>query len=240
MTSGTDTSGTDTSGTEQAEYGVDPYRSATSAQKDSEHHSGVSKADFWFDPLCPWAWMTSRWILEVEKVRPIEVNFHIMSLVILNEQRDDISEEYRERMATGLAPVRICMAAAEAHGSAVLSGLYTALGTRRHVQGEAFSRDVFVEALTECGLSSDLADAADSSIYDDKIRASHDKGISLVGQDVGTPIVAVNGTAFFGPVLSPAPKGEQAGQVWDGAVQLAQFDGFFELKRSRTREPIFD
>lgn len=195
--------------------------------------------DFWFDPLCPWAWMTSRWMLEVERVREVETRFHLMSLAVLNEGKD-VPDDYREMLKTAMEPVRVCQAAADEAGPAALRDLYTALGTRRHPGGREYDREVFVEALEEVGLPASLADAAHSAEYDDAIRASHAEGIGLVGEDVGTPVIAIAGIAFFGPVLSPAPKGEEAGKVWDGARLLAGYDGFFELKRTRTRDPIFD
>ncbi len=195
--------------------------------------------DFWFDPLCPWAWMTSRWMLEVEQVRPVRTRFRIMSLAVLNEDKD-VPDDYRAMLSAAIKPVRVCQAAAEQAGPEVLRDLYTALGTRRHPGGRDYDREVFVEALEEVGLPASLADAADDPQYDDAIRASHAEGIGLVGEDVGTPVIAIAGTAFFGPVLSPAPKGEEAGKVWDGARLLAGYDGFFELKRTRTRDPIFD
>lgn len=219
---------------DQAFADVDKSMTAESLKVARDH------VDFWFDPLCPWAWLTSRWVLETEKVRPIEVQFRIMSLSVLNENRDDISDEYRKKINEGLAPVRICMAAEASYGAHMLRDLYTALGSKHHVHAREFSHDVYAEALSEAGLPVELAQAAGSDEYDDQIRKSHRRGIDQVGQDVGTPIIAINGSAFFGPVLSPAPKGETAGNIWDGAVALASYDGFFELKRTRTREPIFD
>lgn len=199
----------------------------------------IENVDLWFDPLCPWAWMTSRWMLEVEKVRPVHTTFHVMSLSVLNENKD-VPEEYREAIEQGWGPVRICIAAERRHGVEVLRDLYTALGVRRHHEGREFGRDLYVEALAEAGLPVELADAADDDSLDDAVRASHADGIGRVGEEVGTPVIAIGDVAFFGPVVSPAPKGEQAGTVFDGARALASYDGFFELKRTRTREPIFD
>ncbi|MFI1156625.1 DsbA family protein [Streptomyces sioyaensis] len=203
-------------------------------------------ADFWFDPLCPWAWMTSRWMLEVEKVRPVEVRWHVMSLAVLNEDKlDELPEKYRELLATAWGPVRVCIAAEEQHGSEVLGPLYTALGTRLHNRGLDRTRETLVAALEEAGLPAELADAADSDAYDAQLRASHKEGIDLVGQEVGTPVIAVPGhdggqIAFFGPVVTPAPKGEEAAKLWDGTLMVASIPGFYEIKRTRTQGPIFD
>jgi 2-hydroxychromene-2-carboxylate isomerase len=196
-------------------------------------------ADFWFDPVCPWAWMTSRWMMEVEKIREVDVRWHVMSLAVLNEGRD-LPEGYRALMDRAWGPVRVVVAAQELHGDKVVKPLYDAMGTRIHPGGVKDFDQVIAEALDEVGLPADLAQYASSTEYDEQLRASHAEGIGLVGEDVGTPIVAFNGAAFFGPVVTPAPKGEAAGRLWDGCVLVASTPGFFEIKRTRTQDPIFD
>jgi 2-hydroxychromene-2-carboxylate isomerase len=199
-----------------------------------------TRVDFWFDPICPWAWITSRWILEVEKLRPVKAAWHVMSLSVLNDGKDDLPEAYRELLRTGWGPVRVLIAAEQAHGPEVLGPLYTAMGTRFHNQKLPRDAETIKAALTEAGLPTDLAAAMDSTEYDEALRASHAEGIDRVGYDVGTPVISVNGMSVFGPVLSPIPRGEAAAQLWDGVLLIAGVDGFFELKRSRTRDPIFD
>lgn len=203
--------------------------------------------DFWFDPLCPWAWLTSRWMLEVEKVRDVEVRWHVMSLAVLNEPKlDELPEQYQEMMRTqAWGPVRVAIAAEQQHGSDVLGPLYTALGTRFHNRGQERDRATILEALAEVGLPESLADAADTDEWDEALRASHKVGIDLVGQDVGTPVIAVPGAdgeqiAFFGPVVTPAPKGEAAARLWDGTLMVASTPGFYEIKRTRDVGPVFD
>ena len=196
--------------------------------------------DFWFDPLCPWAWITSRWMVEVEQVRPIKTRWHIMSLAELNSNKDDISAEYKERMKQAWGPVRVCTAAAQKFGDDVLGPLYTAIGTRFHDLKQERNRATIEAALAEVGLPAELADAMESTEYDDALRVSHRDGMDRVGYEVGTPVISVDGASFFGPVVSPIPRGEDAARLWDGVLLVAGTDGFFELKRSRTRDPIFD
>ena len=194
--------------------------------------------DFWFDPLCPWAWMSSRWLLEVDKVRPIAPSFHVMSLAYLNADKD-ISEDYRKKLEPAWGPVRVAIAAAQAEGDQVLLPLYTALGNRIHLEGRDIDRGLIEEALEEVGLPRSLADAADSTAYDEDLKKSHHAGMDQVGMEVGTPVIATEGVAFFGPVVTPAPKGEDAGRLWDGVLLVAATPGFFELKRTRDRGPDF-
>jgi hypothetical protein len=203
--------------------------------------SDEQKAEFWFDPVCPWAWITSRWMLEVEQVRPVTTHWNIMSLAYLNihqHEGKDLSEEYLKRMEAAWGPVRICEAARRERGDDVLLPLYTAIGTRFHNdQNRGFP--ALKEAVAEVGLPESVLEATRTEEFDDAIRESHNRGMDLVGLDVGTPVISVDGAAFFGPVVTPTPRGEAAGKLWDGVLLVSQTDGFFELKRTRDRRPIF-
>ena len=200
--------------------------------------STATPVDFWFDPLCPWAWMTSRWLLEVAEVRSIAPSFHVMSLAYLNSDKD-IPEDYRKKLEPAWGPVRVAIAAAQSEGDQVLLPLYTALGNRINLEQRSIDRQLIEEALAEVGLPASLADAADSTEYDDEVKKSHHSGMDQVGMDVGTPVISVEGVAFFGPVVTPAPKGEDAGRLWDGVLLVAGTPGFFELKRTRDQDPDF-
>ena len=198
----------------------------------------------YFDPLCPWAWITSRWLLEVQQVRDIDLRFEVMSLSVLNEGRD-VPPEYKAMLDAGWGPVRLCIAVAEQFGQEKVAALYTALGTRLHLAKEELGPQLLAAALTDVGLDPALAAVAESTEYDEALRASHERGMRPVGDEVGTPVIHVPGAAgetiaFFGPVITPAPKGEAAGRLWDGTLLVAGTPGFFELKRSRDVAPSFE
>ena len=200
-------------------------------------------ADFWFDPLCPWAWVTSRWMLEVEQVRPVTTRWHIMSLAILNSG-PDMPEEHSAWVARAWGPVRVLTAARLAHGEEVVLPLFTSIGTQIHLGGNHDHDEVIRKALADAGLPAELADAATSTNYDEALAVSHHEGMDAVGMDVGTPVIHVPGpdgsvVAFFGPVVTPIPRGEAAGRLWDGTLLVAGTPGFYELKRSRTVAPTF-
>lgn len=199
----------------------------------------TTTVDFWFDPTCPWAWMTSRWMLEVEKVRDVKTVFHVMSLSVLNDGRD-LPEDYLAHMKDAWLPARAALLVEQRHGSEKLRDFYTEIGTRFHLRQEPKTPDVVRAALAAVGADEDIADLAQTDAFDDDLRRSHHEGMDPVGDEVGTPVIHLNGKGLFGPVISPAPKGDQAGRLFDGFALVTEYEGFFELKRTRTVGPIFD
>ncbi len=198
----------------------------------------TDSADFWFDPLCPFAWISSRWMLEVEQVRDVQVRWRVMSLYFLNKDRD-LSEDYQARIARGLPIGRVLIATEQQVGADALGPLYTAFGERIHHEKQELGRELVVAALADAGLPADLVEAMDDPSYDEALRASHQEAMDRVGDDVGTPTIAFNDSSFFGPVLSKIPRGEDAGKIWDGTIALAAFPYFFEIKRTRVGELDF-
>ena len=201
--------------------------------------ASTTEVDFWFDPLCPWAWMTSRWMLEVEKVRDVKTVFHVMSLAVLNDGRD-LPEDYLAHMKDAWLPARAALLVEQRHGSEKLRDFYTEIGTRFHLRQEPKTPDVVRAALAAVGADEDIADLAQTDAFDDDLRRSHHEGMDPVGDEVGTPVLRINGMSLFGPVISPAPKGEEAGSLFDGVEKVTAYPGFFELKRTRTVGPILD
>ncbi|WP_346845645.1 DsbA family protein [uncultured Rothia sp.] len=204
--------------------------------------SDTAKVDFWFDPMCPWCWMTSRWIKDVEKVRDVEVTWHPFSLSILNEGRD-LPESYQKHMDEAWGPARVVAAVYDQYDQAKLDELYTALGEEIHHRknNKDSYTDAIEKALKAVGLPAELAEFATSGKFDEQLRASNKAGLDAAGgDDIGVPLMSINGVTFFGPVMSPAPTGEEAGKVFDGALALASYPGFFEIKRPRNVGPIFN
>ena len=199
----------------------------------------LDTADFWFDPLCPFAWITSRWMLEVEQVREVHVRWHPMSLHFLNKDREELPESYRASSARGLPIGRVLMATQEKVGPDALLPFYTALGNRIHHDKQERDRLLVEQSLADAGLPAELIEAFDDAAYDEPLRRSHQEAIDRVGDEVGTPTIAFNGSAFFGPVLTRIPRGEDAGRLWDGTIAVADFPYFFEIKRTRTGELDF-
>src|SRR5215208_4416665 len=199
----------------------------------------TSVVDFWFDPISPWAWLTSRWLLDVQEVRSVKLVWHLLSMSVMGDGTDP-SEDVRAELDAGWAPARFALAVCEQFGQEQLGSFYTALGTRIHVQKEGFGREVLEAALANVGLPTELADLGYLGDNDDALRRSHGEAMELVGFESDTPVTRIDGAAYFGPIFSPRPQGPQAGQVFDAITMLDSFSGFRELKRARPQEPILD
>ena len=199
----------------------------------------TQQVDLWVDPACPWAWVTSRWLLEAQKVRDIDIKFHVMSLAVLNEGRE-MPEKYVDLMQKAWRPVRVLIAAEQRHGNEVVEKLYSAMGSQYHIKSEKDIDVLISESLKEAGLEADLADAQHTTDFDEALKKSHHQGMDPVGMDVGTPVSHFGDVAIFGPVVTPAPKGEAAGKLFDGVSLVAGTPGFYELKRTRTVGPSFE
>jgi hypothetical protein len=201
--------------------------------------------EFWFDPACPWCWMTSRWLVEVSEARGFTVDWHTLSLGILNEGKE-LDDDHKAVYTAALQALRVIEAARHDHGNEVVGKLYTEIGTRIHPEGRRDFDAILSESLDAVGLPSDLIEAKDADSADpkygdleEKVRQSTERALSLVGRDVGVPIISVDGSSFFGPVVTPAPTGDDALRLFDGIVTAASVEGFYELKRTRDAGPKF-
>lgn len=200
------------------------------------------RVDFWFDPVCPYSWTASRWLLEVAGQRPLEVRWHVMSLYLLNEGRTD-DPSYVAYLRDASGAVKVASAAVVGHGSAALGELYTEFGSQifdewRYAEAEEL-RSAMSAALRSTGLPAQLISAFDSDELDADLRSSHEAAVVLVGDECGTPITRLDGAALYGPILNSIPRGEAALRVFDGMRLLTTVPDFYEVKRTRTTAPVF-
>lgn len=209
----------------------------------------MADVEFFWDPICPWAWITSRWLVNVVAQKPMEVEWRFLSLSLINEERkyhDEFPPEYERAHTRGLELLRVAAAVRAELGSAAVLPLYSALGRTIHNDGNAtaFDEPTGVErVLTGLGYPVDLAAAATSAERDDLIRSETNEALDRCGGNVGTPVLSFSppgGPSFFGPVISRAPKGKEALDLWDAVAVLGSNAHFSELKRSTRGRPQFD
>lgn len=209
----------------------------------TEHSAPAVRVDFWFDPVCPWTWLTAEWLREVARLRPLEIQWHIMSLSVLNEGRE-MPAEYVELLRRAWRPVRVLTAAQQQHGDEAVGPLFLEIGSRYHRDGRSDDDRIFAESLAGADLPADLLAAADSPEWDDTLRASHAEAMALVGDDVGSPVIRLPDTApdvaYFGPVVNPVPRGDDALRLWTGIEALVSTPQLYELKRTRTTDPLIE
>lgn len=196
----------------------------------------MTTAQLWFDPVCPWAWLVSRWLTEVERVRDVQMRLHVMSLSVLNQDRPNLTDADRAKLRIEWGPVRVVKATELSFGMRAVRQLYTALGPLIHVRRMPIGREMFAFALGRAGLPHSLANAACDPFYDAAVRSSHHAGVDPLGDVAGCPVLHVPGpdgqpTAFMGPLVTPYPRGEAAGRLWDAVALAAATDGFFGLRR---------
>ncbi|WP_371674698.1 disulfide bond formation protein DsbA [Streptomyces sp. NBC_00289] len=201
-----------------------------------------ARVDLWCDPVCPWAWTTAQWLLEVRRYRPLALRFRVMSLVLLNEGRTDVDARYRLLARHGWGPARLCIAAEQDFGPQSLARLYPALARRFHDKPVRRGPSALRDALTEAQLPPHLVQTATSTVHDEALRVSHEQAVAAFGAQAGTPLLSLHqegrtATTFFGPVLDTVPLGADAVRLWDGLFALMLTSGFRELKRHRGAEP---
>lgn len=198
--------------------------------------------EFYWDPVCPWCWITSRWMIDVGSQKQIQVNWKLFSLKKINAGRD-IAKDFKILHEMGLRALRVAAAVRKEYGNEGIAKLYTVMGTRYHHDKEDIDEpEVLDKILQTCGFAKQLADAVNKNAWDKMIAADMDQAIAKVGRDVGVPLIVLDGgkgPGFFGPVFSPAPSGQAAVELWDAIIVAGRTPGFFELKRTREIGPQF-
>ena len=198
--------------------------------------------DFYWDPVCPWCWITSRWMVDVGQQKQIQVNWKLFSLKLINKDRE-VPEDYKILHGIGLKALRVAAAVRREFGNDGVGQIYTVMGARyHHDEGDIDEPSALTEILRTCGLPARLSAAAEDEALDKDIQADMDQAIAKAGTDVGVPQIVLDGgkgPGFFGPVMSPAPTGEDAVKFWDAIIAAGRNPGFFELKRTREVGPVF-